>query len=169
MTNLKKLLKKSVKKARKGESFEKLTPADLPKGLKTTREGEFILPKQPAECADLLYAVREERLAFQRRADRLKEAETALSDWFIENLPRSSATGVAGKRARVQIETRPIPVVDGEAGWSRLHEYIVKNDAWELLQKRLGEGAAKELLDAGEGGKAGLTVFQAKKVSCTKI
>jgi hypothetical protein len=127
------------------------------------------LPKSPAACADLLYAVREQRLAVQRQADRLKEAETFLSNWFIENLPKSDATGIAGAVARVQIETKPVPQVDGEDGWARLHRYIVENEAWELLQRRLGETAAKELLDAGEGAKAGLTVFNAKKVSCTKL
>lgn len=166
MPTLKKLLKKSLKKVEAGKGFDKLVPVDLPKGLKQTREGEFILPKKPAECADLLYQLREERHALQRRADRLKEAETALSDFFINTLPRSDATGIAGRVARVQIEIKPVPQV---ADWDRLYAYIKANDAFELVQRRLGEGAAKELLDAGEGAKAGLTVFQAKKISCTRL
>ena len=168
MANLKKLLKKSVKAAKNGDGFGKLTPVDLPKGVKTLPTGEFVLPEDLAECADLLYATREARLALDRRSERLQELEGALRDNFINKLPKSS-TGIAGRVALARIEVKPVPQVDGEEGWNRLHAYIKKNDAWELLQRRLGESAAKELLDAGEGGKAGIVVFQAKKVSVTKI
>jgi hypothetical protein len=163
---LKKLLKKSVKAVRKGEKITLVQPVDLPKGLKTDAKGEFLLPTSPATCADLLYEIREKRLGLQRQCERFENAEAALRDFFIETLPASHATGVAGEVARVQIETRPVPQVED---WDKLYTYIGKNKAFELLQRRLGEGAAKEILDAGRGRFAGLTVFMAKKVSCTKI
>ena len=165
MPTLKKLLKKSVKMAERGEPFARLTATDLPKGVKVSPTGEFLLPADLAACADLLYDAREARLALDRRAERLAALEAALREKFIAELPKSS-TGVAGRRALARIEVKPVPQVED---WDRLHAYIKKNEAWELLQRRLGDAAAKELLDAGEGAGAGLTVFQAKKVSVTKI
>lgn len=163
---LKKLLKKSVKAVRKGEKITLVQPVDLPKGLKTDAKGEFVLPTSPATCADLLYEIREKRLGLQRQCERFEKAEAALRDFFIETLPASSATGIAGSTARVQIEIKPVATVEN---WERLYAYIVKNKAFDLLQRRLGEKAAQERLDAGEGAKAGLTVFHCKRVSCTKI
>jgi hypothetical protein len=165
MKSLKKLLQKSVKKAQNGNGFKRLTAVDLPDGVKVTPRGEFILPIDLARCADLLFSTREARLMLDRRSERLQELESALRDKFINELPRSSK-GISGLHAHACIEIKPVPQVEN---WDRLYAYVKKHAAWELLQRRLGEAAAKELLDAGEGGKAGLTVFQAKKVSCTRI
>jgi hypothetical protein len=128
-------------------------------------DGNYVLPPSAAECADLLYRSRERRLEMQRETEKIAKLESQISNWFVETLP-AGQTGVAGRVARVQVETKAVAQV---ADWDRLYAYVKKNNAWELLQRRLSEGAAKERLDAGQGDKAGLTVFLAKKVSCTRI
>lgn len=165
MTSLTKQLKASVKAVKNNVQPPRPAP-ELPPGALLDAAGNFVLPATPAACADLLYATREKRLALQRLAERHQELETALSEHFILTLPRSDATGISGRVARVQITIKAVPQVED---WDKLYAYIKKNGAWELLQRRLGEKAAQERLEAGEGGKAGITVFQAKKVSCTKI
>jgi hypothetical protein len=128
-------------------------------------EGAYVLPATAAECADLLYRSRERRLAMQRETERVERLEKQLQAWFIDTLP-ASQTGVAGRVARVQVEAKAVPQVED---WDKFYAYVAKNKAFELLQRRLNEGAAKERLDAGQGARAGITVFHAKKVSCVKL
>lgn len=123
------------------------------------------IPSTPAECADLLYKTRTARLLLQAKVDAMKDVEGALCEYFIENLPRSNASGIAGKLARVQIEPKPVPQV---SDWLKFYAYVKKNNAFDLLQRRLSEGAVKERLD-NKVKLPGVTIFNAKKVSCTKL
>ena len=160
---LMKLLKESVADIGKRSPS---TPVDLPPGVKLDRRtGEFVLPKTDAQRADLLYAVREMRLMKQRAIETLEKLEGELKNYFIENLPKSQASGIAGRVARVQIETKPVPQV---SEWNDFYTYIRKNNAFELLQRRPSESAVKERMDAGER-VPGVTIFQAKKVSVVKL
>lgn len=139
---------------------------DLPDGVRLERKtGEFVLPKTDAQKADLLYATRELRLAKQRAIETLEKLENALREHFIENLPRSQASGIAGRVARVQIEIKPIPQVKD---WDGCYAFVKKNNAFELLQRRLNEGAVKERLDGGQRLEF-IEIYNAKKVSVTKL
>lgn len=153
-----------VKKLLKAVRKHGTIPVDLPKGFRLDKEGELILPKDAGECADLLYRTREVRLALERQAERLKKGETKLQEYFIESLPKSS-TGIAGLEARVQITMKAVPQVEN---WDQFYEYVRRNKAFELLQRRLNEGAVKERWDANVE-VPGVTTFNAKKVSCTKL
>jgi hypothetical protein len=164
---LTKQLKASVKAAKNGTLKTALRPAaGLPEGAMIDAQGEFVLPGNPATCADLLYKVREARLALQRLAEYHQELETKISNFFIDTLPRTDTTGISGVIARVQINIKPIPQVED---WDKLYAYVIKHKAFELLQRRLGEKAINERLEAGEGARMGVTVMQIKKVSCTKL
>jgi hypothetical protein len=158
-------LKQSVKLAKQGRRSLVTAPVDMPEGTVRRHDGTVRLPKSPAACADLLYSTREKRLSLQRELDRMSELESALKEYFIQTLPKSSATGIAGKVARVQIEDKPIPTIEDS---ERLYAYIKKTGAFDLLQRRLNESAVKERY---EDGKVipGVGIFHAKKVSCTRI
>lgn len=161
---LKKQLKKAVKAARNGKAKHSI-PCDLPEGFRLNKEGELILPKTDAACADLLYLTREARLQLQRQCERLEKGEKAIQEHFINTLHKNNSTGIAGMLARVQINIKPIPTVED---WPALQKYIKTNDAFDLLQRRLNESAVKERWEA-KVELPGVTVFQAKKVSCTKL
>lgn len=163
--DLTKVLKASVKNARNGNRKRSTTPVDLPEGVKLRKDGNFILPKKPGELADLLYTTKNLRYEVQHRVDRLQKLQTAIETWFINNLDADAATGVAGHKALAKIERKLIPQCED---WDALYAFIARNKAWELLQKRLGETAVKERLDAGQD-LPGITIFQAKKVSVTKL
>jgi hypothetical protein len=165
MTREKALLRKSLELVRSGRKISVSAPFDLPEGVAMLRDGTFRVPKAPAALADLLYRTREMRLDVGRRVERLEKLESQLREYFVETLPKSQASGIAGKVARVQIETRPVPQVED---WDKFYAYVRKNNAFELLQRRLSEGAVKERLDEGKG-VPGVGVFQAKKVSVTKL
>jgi hypothetical protein len=52
--------------------------------------------------------------------------------------------------------------------WEEFYKYIARTKKFELLQKRLGEGAAQELIDDGKK-VPGLGTFTVVKVSLTAV
>lgn len=124
------------------------------------------LPKSPAALADLLFQTREARYALQKQVDKLQATETACKEWFIENLPKSQTSGIAGRVARIQLDKKSVPQVQD---WDKFYTFVRKDkDGFALLQRRLNETAVKERLEAGEK-LPGVGTFIAITVSCTKL
>lgn len=119
-------------------------------------------PKSMSACADLLYDLRQERLAADKVASALKSDETALIDHIIETLPKDSG-GAVGKHHKVEVYNDEKMVVKD---WDALYKYIKRTGRFELLQKRLGEGALKELID-DKKVVPGVEPFTVVKVSLT--
>jgi hypothetical protein len=130
------------------------------------------LPRSLAGCADLLYKTREERYLLQREVDKFSELESRLKEKLIAELPKSIATGIAGKIARVQLETRAVPRVvtgeNGEGSWPAVYAYIKRHDRFDLLHRRLNEAAVKETWAEGEE-IPGIEKFNIVSVSCTAL
>lgn len=131
---------------------------------------EFKLPKSLAACADLLYETQQRRYALQREADKLSDNEAALREHLIKNLPKSEATGVAGKSARVTIVTKQVvSVTDFNAYFEYVTKAYKKNPgAIALIQKRVGDAAVKELW-AAHKNVPGVAPLNVPTVSVTKV
>ena len=111
----------------------------------------FKVPKSLAVCADQLYSTREQRLALQKTVDELQAQETQLREHIIQNLPKSEATGVAGKLVRVAVVDK---VVYQVKDWDGVRDYIVKHQkkdpgVWSLMNKALNAKAIGEIWDTG--------------------
>ena len=94
-----------------------------------------------ARLVDELYATRAARYLLQQQAARKKEREGEIRKALIVALPKFGATGLAGKLARAQLESEPIFVVED---WAKFYKYVQKTGEFELLQRRLAEGALAE-------------------------
>lgn len=128
------------------------------------------LPKTLAGCADSLYETQQTRYRLQKELDAMKEYEGLLREHLIENLPKSDATGVAGKVARATVKT---DTVYSPTDWEAVHTYILANakknpGVWSIMQKRLGGEAVKELDEAGKLPK-GIERIQVPKISLSKV
>ena len=123
------------------------------------------IPKTEGAIVDRLYAVRAKRLLQQKVVDLLHEEEVALQNAIIELLPAKNLTGIVGKTAKAVVKTESIPQVKD---WDLFYKYVHKNKAYDLLQKRLTIGAAKERQDDGVA-LPGVVNFINKKISLTKI
>lgn len=123
------------------------------------------IPKTIGECADMLYKVRQERLALSKQVELLEADEKTLREHIITTLPKSAASGVAGKVALVTVVSKTVPQVED---WDALYKYVKKNNAFELLQRRVSDAAVKE---RWEGGKEvpGVVKFKATTVSINKV
>jgi hypothetical protein len=128
----------------------------LPKGFK--------LPKALGACADLYNKYRAERLAYAKGVEPLANAESALREHLINTLPKSDASGVAGKEVRVAVYTSEIFQLDD---WDTFLAYVIKHKAWHMLQRGFSTEAVDELLAAGKVKK--LSVLGLKKVNIVKL
>ena len=132
----------------------------------------FKIPKTLAGCADRMYTVRHERYALQKQVDLLAAEENALREHLIDNLPKSQASGIAGRVARASIDSKIVWQVEPD-GWPKVYEYIIKNykknpGVFALLQRRLGEAAVKEMDEAGVK-VPGTASMDVKTVSLNKL
>jgi len=119
-------------------------------------------PKSMAACADLLYDKRQERLAADKVAAALKAEENDLVEYIINNLPKDSG-GAVGKHHKVETYNAEKLVV---ADWDKFYAYIKRTGRFELMQKRLSEGAAQELFD-DKKNVPGVEPFTVVKISLT--
>lgn len=125
------------------------------------------IPKSLATCADMLYAIRKERLLKDKEAAALKAQETELVEHLINNLPKSQASGIAGKVARASIEMKTtVSVTD----WDKLYAYIVKNQkngSFALMQRRVSASAVEEIWRTGKA-VPGCEPFKVLTISLTR-
>lgn len=136
----------------------------------------FVLPKSLAVCADMAYTLRQDRYALQKQIDEMQKKETALTEHLINNLPKSDASGVRGKVAWATIKDKEVVELVGteQDRFSKVYDYILKNGrkdpgVWSLLQRRVGDAAAKELIAAGKGALIGAKLGTVPTVSLTKV
>ena len=125
----------------------------------------FKFPKKIGECADKLFEIKNQRLEAQKVVDKLKSEEAALKDHIINTLPKSEASGVAGKLARVTVVKKIIPQV---GDWDAFYKYVKKTGHFDLMQRRLSNGAIKERWDNGKE-VPGVDHFNAVTVSINKL
>ncbi len=129
------------------------------------REAEIAnYPKTWGGCADLLFKMKERRLAAEKKAGEMRAEEQRLMDYIIKNMPKSD-TGAAGRKARVSVITKTVPTVEN---WDALYAHIKKTGSFELLHKRLTDTAVKERWEAGKT-VPGVGTFQRTDVSLTKL
>lgn len=122
-------------------------------------------PKAIGACADMLYKMRERRLQQQKVVEAMEKDEQALKEHIIKTLPKSEASGVAGKTARVTVVSKEVPQVKD---WPKFYAYVKKHDAFELLQRRLSKEAVEERLEE-EKTIPGVEMFVTPTVSLNKV
>jgi hypothetical protein len=129
------------------------------------KEKEFKAPKNVAQAADRLFTARNERLKVQHSVTPLKEEEKHLTEYIINTLPKSDASGVAGKLARVSVTSKDMPTVKD---WAKLFKFVAKNNAWHLLGKTINSEAVQEMLDKKKK-VPGIELFKTTSVSLNKL
>lgn len=121
-------------------------------------------PKSMGACADLLYTLRTKRLDLDKLAAAAKEQEQVLIEHIINTMPKDDAGGV-GKTHMVRVVVKQKPQVKD---WPAFYAYVKKTNGFDMLQKRLSEGAVQERLD-DKKKLPGVEMFNAVTVSLTKV
>lgn len=126
---------------------------------------KYKFPKAMGACADRLYQLRQKRLEMQKEVDKVAAEEAALKEHIINTLPKSEASGVAGKLARVTVVTKQIPQVKD---WDAFYKYVKKTGQFDLMQRRITDAAIKERWEAGKE-VPGVEHFNAVSISVNKV
>ena len=108
---------------------------------------------------------RTERLDADKVAKSLKQDEDDMSSRIIAVLYENDTYFAAGKRVRVKLNVTTKPVA---TDWSVIYDYMVENDAMDLVQKRLHHAAINDRLDEGEE-VPGIEFVEVTKLSIGKI
>lgn len=149
----------------KAEVLSMLAEEVLGEPMARVKLSPLRIPKTLAATADLLYTTRQDRLALNKHVEAMKVVERGLKEHLIDNLPKSDATGAAGKIARAQIETEDTPAVED---WDEFRKYIKKTGSFDLLNKAVNRKAVKERWMSGKE-IPGVGHFENVKVSITKV
>jgi len=102
------------------------------------------LPKTLGACVDMIYKMREKRLAAQKIVDEQKHLEETLKNHILSNFNRQDVDKASGKLATCAVTRR---IVGDVEDWDTFTAYIAKNDAFDLLQKRVNDTAYRLRLD----------------------
>lgn len=123
------------------------------------------IPASVGRAADLYSEIRELRLSMDKEVEAVKARENEIKQHIIDNLSATDDTGAAGLKYRAQIIKKSRPTV---SDWPALHAFIAKTGRFDLLQKRVSDKAAMDMLEAQEA-LPGVEEYVYKDVSITKI
>ena len=126
------------------------------------------IPKSLAIAADMYYSTKEKRLTMQREVDAIKAEEELLKNHLIDSIPKSDATGIAGKLCRVSVTTK---VIGQAADWDAIYAYCAKNRAkggFALLNKALNQKTIQEIWESGKE-VPGVQEFTTVNLSVNKL
>ena len=87
-----------------------------------------------------MLSVRKQRLSLQREADLLEQKEKALQNYLINDMVGKDLDVLTDGEDQVVLVTSVEPVA---TSWPKLLDYIIANEAVDLLQKRLTASAVK--------------------------
>jgi hypothetical protein len=122
-------------------------------------------PTKLGACVDAAYTLRAKRLEIEKKAEEVKAEETALKDHIIATFSKADIDGAKGKVASASISRS---VKANAKDWPSIWEYIVENEAFDLVERRINNKAYRDRLEAGES-IPGTESFDVVTLSLTKI
>ena len=133
-----------------------------------TERKTYPIPKTEAQVADRWITLMDKRLALQKEVDAIEDEEKFLKNHIIDTLPRSRATGIAGKLVQVNI----VDKVRGEIqDYDAFCEFLARNrkkGAFALLNRALNTKSLTEYWTQGRE-VPGVAQVQYKSLSFSRI
>lgn len=93
---------------------------------------------------DQYFKLRRQRLDFEKEADKIKKKESKLKDQLIESMNKQEVDSATGVLGTVSITRPEVPRAND---WPAFYAWIRKNNAFELLQRRVNEANVAERLE----------------------
>ena len=94
------------------------------------------------EAIDALYQARAARLAMAKEVKDLQSKESLAKAQVLKLLGEAGLEKASGKLATAGITTEDVPYIKD---WDQVYAYIKENDRFDLLQKRIGVVAWRDL------------------------
>lgn len=99
-----------------------------------------------SQRVDEYFVTRELRLKMQKDVDAVDKKEKLLAEEIIAVLQEAEAKAGAGSLCILTLQKKDKPVV---GDWLKLYDYIHATKSFDLLQKRVGEGAVQARWEDG--------------------
>jgi hypothetical protein len=127
------------------------------------------MPKKLGDLIDLAYTTRAARLVRQKEMEEeleaLKAKEWEIEKYIIDNFDVQAINKAGGNVATASVNLAAHPSVKD---WPKVWAWIKKNDAWDLMEKRIAKVAWRERLEAKQV-VPGIEIFQKKTLHLNKI
>lgn len=133
--------------------------------LGAAQANEEVTTEELGGLADAAKTAEVARLAADKAAAKLKEDEVLLKTTLTALLLRNKIKAVGGSTYKVEITQDDVPTVKD---WPKFYAYIVKNKAFDLLERRPGKAAIKVRWEDGKQ-VPGVDKFVVDKLSFTKL
>jgi hypothetical protein len=126
-------------------------------------------PKTLGECIDAAYKFRAERLERQREIDEelkfLKQREDEIEEHILQKFDKADIEGAKGQFATASVSRLTVPTVKD---WPAVFKWISKNQAWDLMEKRMARVAYRDRTEAGQQ-IPGVEPFVKVSLSLTRV
>ena len=123
------------------------------------------IPKTIGTAIKKAVALRDERLALQRKADSIKEIEQELHSHIIAMLRKQkSQSAKAGGHVATIVHKQIASIID----WPTFFKWMVDNDASDCVQKRIAISAVQDRIDNGMRPPHGVALEEKLDLSLTK-
>ena len=101
-------------------------------------------PKGLGTKIDRYFTLRAERLALEKKVSKIKVKEGDVKDDLITLLTKAKLDSASGKNGTISIKH---PKVGQVVDWPKLYAWIRKNNAFELMQRRLNQSDYDQRLE----------------------
>ena len=114
---------------------------------------------------DAYVDARNARLSMQKEVNELQQEENKFKAELIERLKTENLVAAASATSLVKyiVDDKPIA-----SDWDAIYEYIMKNEAFDLLQRRLLESAIKSRWEDGVE-IPGVATYPVDKLTISKV
>lgn len=129
------------------------------------RAGKKLSPRAMGELVDTFKAYEAARLLADKAAAQIKEKEVELKNAIIACLQAQQVAVAGGLNYRVELSQEDQPTVKD---WQKLYTYITKNQAFDLLERRVSKAAVKARWEDGKT-VPGVDKFPVDKLSFSKL
>jgi hypothetical protein len=123
------------------------------------------LPKTLGGTSDALYKLKLEKAALNKQLDALDEKRKALEEHAYKQLNQAKLLGGKGRVGQITKTEKDIPVIQD---WAAFTRYVARTKQFDLIQRRLGEGAIKARWE-DKKTVPGVGVFTRIGLSVTKV
>lgn len=133
--------------AKKTESIKLPGTTPAPAFTKQVEAVEEITePAELGTAIDLVRSVQQLRIAAEKMTERLKKKQTALEEHILGLLASQKADSASGRLATV---SRSPKAIAEDIDWDTFFEFIAKKKRFDLIQRRLAIGAARDMWEEG--------------------
>ena len=120
--------------------------------------------EEASALADHYAAARRARLDKQKEVDKLAEVENQLKATLMEFMGKTKTSSIGGNTNLITYRVKPKAVAKD---WSLIQEYIVKHDAFDIMEMRLSTKAIQERAE-NQDHVPGMEWFDVETLSVAK-